>query len=156
MGVLGLDRQQPFYSVINTLIQVCSMSLRHVLYHRMKLAEGYSLILEAHQESELDSVDIFVPDILEAEAMVAMKNKQLLAYLSNYPVDVGMGKIFVKALIQGAICPALNHADGACTWDNSKKTVSTPEDAEREWQQVLEDVAWYKYEYGAHMSTKGR
>ena len=40
----------------------------------MKLAEGYSLIAELHQDSDLDSVDIVVPDIPEAEAMVAMMN----------------------------------------------------------------------------------
>ena len=67
-----------------------------------------------------------------------------------------MGKVFVKALIKGAICPALNHSAGACTWDSSKKTVTTPEYSERERQQVLKDAAWYKDEYGAHMSTKGR
>ena len=67
-----------------------------------------------------------------------------------------MGKVFVKALIQGEICTVLNHTAGAYTWDSSKKTVATPEDAERERQQVIEDAAWYKYEYGAHMSTKGR
>ena len=49
--VVVLGRQQPFYSVNNPLIQVGSMSLRHVLYHHMKLAEGYSLIAEVHQES---------------------------------------------------------------------------------------------------------
>ena len=53
------------------------MSLRHVLYRSMKIAKGYSLILEVNQESELYSVDIVVPDIPEAEAMVAMMNKQL-------------------------------------------------------------------------------
>ena len=79
----------------------------------MKLDEVYSLIAEVHQESELDSVDIVVPDIPEAEAMVAMMNKQLSVYLSNYLVDAGMGKVFVNALIQGEICPALNHATGA-------------------------------------------
>ena len=120
------------------------MLLRHVMYHHMKLAEVYSLILEVHQESELDRVDIVVPDIPEAEAMVALINKKLSVYLSNYIVDTGMGKVFVKALIQGEICPALNHAAGACTWDRIKKTVTTPDDAEQEQQQVIEDEAWYK------------
>ena len=132
------------------------MLLRHVLYHHMKLAEGYSLITEVNQESELDSVDIVVPDIPEAEAMVAMTKKQLSFYLSNYLVDAGMGKIFVKALIQGEIFPALNHSAGTCTWDSTNKTVTTTEDSELERQQVLEDAAWYTYEYSAHMSTKGR
>ena len=132
------------------------MLLCHVLYHHMKLAEGYSLIAEVHQEWELDSVDIVVPDNSEAEAMVPMMNKQLSVYLSKYLVDAGMGKVFVKAIIQGAICLALNHAAGTCTWYSIKKTVTTPEDDERERQKVLEDAAWYKDEYGAPMSTKGR
>ena len=83
-------------------------------------------------------------------------NRQLSVYLSEYLVDAGMGKLFVNALIQGEIYLPLNHADGTCTWDSSKKTVTAPEDAEREWQQVLKEAAWYKYEYDAHMSTKGR
>ena len=132
VGVVGLDIQQPFYSVNNPLIQVGSISLHHVLYHHINLAEGYYLIAEVHQESELDSVDIVVPDIPEAEAMVSMMNKQISVYLSNYLVDAGMGKVFVKALIQGAVCPALNHASIACTCHSSNKTVTTPEDPERE------------------------
>ena len=42
--VVGLDRQQLLYIVNNSLIKFCSMSLLHVLYHHMKLAEGYSLL----------------------------------------------------------------------------------------------------------------
>ena len=121
MGVVELDIQQPFYSVNNPLIQVGSMSLRHVLYHNMELAEGYSLIVEVHQESELDSIDIVVPVIPEAEAIFAMTNKQLSVYLSNYIVDPGMGKVIVNALIQGEIFPALNHAAGTFIWDSNKK-----------------------------------
>ena len=47
--VVGLDIQQLLYSVENTLIQVGSMSLFRVMYHHMKLTEGYSLIAEVHQ-----------------------------------------------------------------------------------------------------------
>ena len=115
VGVVGLDRQQLLYIVNNSLIKFCSMSLLHVLYHHMKLAEGYSLIAKIHQESELDRVDIVVPEIPEADDMFAMMNKPLSVYLSNYLVDAGMGKLFVKALIQGSICPSLNHAAGTCT-----------------------------------------
>ena len=88
--------------------------------------------------------------------MVAMTNKQLSVHLSKYIVDDGTGKVFMKALIQGEICLYLNHAAGTCTQDINKKTVTIPQDAERERQQVLEDAAWYKDEYGSHMSTKGR
>ena len=45
-----MDKKEPFYSVNNPLIQVVSMSLRHVLYHHTKLDEGYSLIAEMHQK----------------------------------------------------------------------------------------------------------
>ena len=57
------------------------MLLLHVLYHHMNLAEGYSLIEEVHQESELESVDIVVLDIHESESMVAIMNKQISVYL---------------------------------------------------------------------------
>ena len=39
VGLVVLERQQPFYSVNNSLIQVDSMSICHVVYHQMKLAE---------------------------------------------------------------------------------------------------------------------
>ena len=83
-------------------------------------------------------------------------NRQLSVSLSNYLVDAGMGKVFVKSLIQRAIFLSLNPSSGNFTWDSSNKTVTTPEDDERERQKVLEDAAWYKDEYGAPMSTKGR
>ena len=66
-----------------------------------------------------------------------------------------MGKVFVNALIQGKTFPALKHAAGNFTWDSNKKTVTTPKYAEREQQQVLDDAACYKDEYGTHMSTNG-
>ena len=43
---MGLDIQQPLYIVNNPLIQVISMLLCHVLYYHIKLAEGYSLVVE--------------------------------------------------------------------------------------------------------------
>ena len=45
VGLVGLYRQQTFYSVNNPLIQVGSMLLRHVLYYHMNLDEGYSVIV---------------------------------------------------------------------------------------------------------------
>ena len=129
--VVGMDRKKPFCSVNNPLIQVGYMLLRHVMYHHMNLAEGYSLIAEVHQDPELDIVDIFVPDIPEAEAVVATTNKKLSVYLSNYIFEAGIGKVFVNALIQGAIFPTLNHAAGTFTWDSSNKTFTTQEDSER-------------------------
>ena len=67
-----------------------------------------------------------------------------------------MGKVFVKALFHVEICPALNHAAGTCTWEISKKKVTISENAKQERHQVLEDVAWYKYEYSTPISTKRR
>ena len=51
--------------------------------------------------------------------------------MSNYLVDAGMGNVFMKSLIQGGICPDLNHAAGTCTWDRGGGIVTTPEDAEQ-------------------------
>ena len=144
VGVLRWDRQQLFYSVNNPLILVGNMSLRHVLYHYMKLAEGYYLIAEVYQESGLDSVDIFIPETPKAEAMVDIMNKQISVYLSNYLVDASMVNVFLKALIQGDICLDLNRTASTCTWDINKKTVTTPEDSEQERQKVLEYAACYK------------
>ena len=54
--------------------------------------------------------------------MVSMMNKELSVYLLKYLVDAGMGKVFVKSLIQGVIFLEVNHPTGTCTWYNNNHT----------------------------------
>ena len=83
-GIVKLDKKVKFYSVTNPSEVKGSMSLRHVLYNHLKLADGHSLIGEVHQENPLSSMDVVIPNTPEAEAMVAMMNTQLAAYLHHY------------------------------------------------------------------------
>ena len=45
-----------------------------MLLKKFKLANGTSLIAEVHQRGPMGAVDVIVPNILEAEAMILMMN----------------------------------------------------------------------------------
>ena len=72
------------------------------------------------------SVDIVIPNTLEAETMVAMMNKQLPAYLKFYLDDLGVDKDFIRKLLTRACCPELIHEINSCRWDKETKVLTTP------------------------------
>ena len=72
------------------------------------------------------SVDIVIPNTPEAENMVAMMNKQLLAYLTLYLDDLGTDKDFIRKFLPRASCPALIHEIYSCQWYKKTKVLTTP------------------------------
>ena len=88
--------------------------------------DRHSLIDEAHQRGHMRSVDIVIPNIPEAETMVAMMNKQLPAYLTFYLDDLGMDKDFISKLLTRSCCPSLMHEIYSCQWDKETKMLTTP------------------------------
>ena len=98
------------------------------------------------------SVDIVIPNTLEAETMVAMMNKQLPAYLTFYLDNLGMDKDFIRKLLTIAFCPALMHKINSFRWDKETKVLTTSvEKEERENSADIESAAWYHDEVGEHM-----
>ena len=82
------------------------ISLRHVLYEKLKLTDGHSLIGEVYKENILANIDILVPDIPESETMVAIMKKQLGDFLYYYLMEeVKMDKQFVMELLKDSIIP---------------------------------------------------
>ena len=74
-GIKGLGNQQVFYNDSDQESIAGSMSLRHVIYHYVKLADGSLLFAKIHQELPMSTVQVVVPMIPEAERMVAVMNK---------------------------------------------------------------------------------
>lgn len=76
-----------------------AVSLHQVLLLKFKLADGTSLIAEVHQRGPMGTVDVIVPNIPEAEAMLLMMNQHFPAFCLHYLTEKGMDKKFVMELL---------------------------------------------------------
>ena len=65
-----------------------------------------------------------------------------------------MEEYFVDDLMNASICPSFWRKMDHCTQDANTKSITTPEDMEKAKAQQVEDAAWYKDEFGAHMVSK--
>ena len=127
------------------------ISLWMVLLRKFKLADGTSLIAEVHQWGPMGTVDVIVPNILEAEAMILMMNRQFPAFCLHYLLAKGMEESFVRTLISEACCPTLVGEISKCTWDGEKMTISTAAQAAEEARLLeMEKAAWYKDEFSSN------
>ena len=156
VGIVMLDLPVPFYSVTDAKKLLGSMTLRHVLYNYVKLADGHSLFGEIHQENGMLSVDVIVLNTSNAETMLLMMNKQLAAYLQFYLQDIKIETNFAQLLVKTCICPTLLHEVSKCTWDKVTKVLTNPEDIEATKTHSIGNTAWYKDEFGSHMQEKGK
>ncbi len=147
-GIVNLDAVTLVTSVA-TGKTVGEMTMRQVLLKKFKLADGTSLIAEFHQRGTMGMVDVIVPNILEAELMILMMNRNFPAFCCHYLTGEGLDEKFVKALLKEACCPILVNQIKECTWDVEKKLIITATQAAEEARlQELENAAWYKDELG--------
>lgn len=129
------------------------MSLRTVMYSKLKLSDGHTLVAEMHQKQEMGDVEAVVPNMPEAETMVEMINKNVVAYLTHYLMDENMPTAFVTNLLKASCDPSLFHNLSKCKWDKKKKILTTPEDEERAKEAAMQNAAWYKNDFGAFMDS---
>jgi hypothetical protein len=97
-GIVNLDAEVEVLSVSTGEVKG-HLSLRQVLLRKFKLADGSSLIAEIHQRGPMGTVDVIVPNIPEAEAMVLMMNRYFPAFCLHYLTGRGMDPVFVRSLI---------------------------------------------------------
>ena len=57
----------------------------------------------------------------------------------------------IKDVVRASMDPILVNMIGQCIWDEKLWGLTTPEDAENEKLQAMEDAAWYNDEFGNHM-----
>ncbi len=123
--------------------------MRQVLLKKFKLTDGTSLITEVHQRGPIGLVDVIVPNILEADSMILMMNRNFPAFCYHYLTGEGLDEKFVKALLKEACCPTLVNQIKECTWDAEKKLIITATQAAEEARlQELENAACYNDEFG--------
>jgi hypothetical protein len=156
-GIFNVDKAIPIFSVSDPSKTAGVMSLRRILYTKLLMSDGNPLFLEVHQADPMNAVDVVVPNCEEAERMLLMMNKNAAAYLVNFLVsEAKMDADFVSRMVRAVMDPGLVNAIDQCTWDKETRVLTTPEDAENERMDKLEEAAWYKDEFGDHMVDTSR
>ena len=152
-GIWDLDKEVVICNVLDPLQIEGWMSLCVVMYSKLTLGDEHPLLAEIHQKHVMGDVEAVVLNVDEAEMTVAMINKNVVAYLSNYLVDVGLPKAFMTNLLKTSCDPSLFHCVSQCTWDKKKRLLTTPEDEEKAKEERMQKAAWYKDDFGAFMDS---
>ena len=150
-GIVNLDATV----TVSTGEEMAEISLRQVLLFKFKLADGTSLIAEVHQRGPMGAVDVIVPNIPEAEAMLLMMNRHFPAFCLHYLVEKGMAKKLVMDLLRESCCPTLVGSIKECKWESATKTITTAAQAEEDARlREMENASWYRDEFGTNMLGK--
>ena len=154
-GILNVDQEVEVQSVANAEEAVGKVSLRTLLYKKVKMGE-YPLFLEIHQGAPMMPVDVVVGNCEEAERMMLMINKNPAAFFFYYLRDVAkVDAGFLKVLLEKTMDPTLVKDIDKCKWDAVAKVLTSPQDEENERMAVIEKAAWYKDEFGGSLFEMG-
>ncbi len=107
------------------------------------------MIGEAHQEDILQPTHIIIPNTPEAERMVGMMNKNLLAFLWHILIEQGLPEDFITGLLNKS-CEATMLAKATkCKWDSNSRTLITEDEMNCEEEtRAFEGASWFKDEFG--------
>jgi hypothetical protein len=147
-GIISLDEHVSIYHPSTAEI-VGSLSLRMVLLNYLKMQDGHPIIAEVHQEGLCKPVYVVIPQAKEAERMIGMMHKNLLAFLFHLLTEVGFTDDFIKDLLKRTCKASLVAEMPLCKWDRPTHTLTTP--ANEKHEQVIkafESAAWFKDEFG--------
>ena len=155
VGVVSLDKPIPICDTEGN--EMGNTTLRQVLYSQYTMSNGVPLCWEIHQCGELADVDVVRAKSDEARFTIEQMNKNIAAYLTHDLVaNKKMPKLFVEALVSNTIEPTLVNEIEACKWDNEKKTIWTPRDAEMEAAKAHENAQFYINIDALLISGKGK
>ena len=154
-GVTDLDRPIPFYSASDRTKVAGTMTLRHVLYHYVKMKDGkIPLFVEIHQGSPAAGVEVVIPNTPQATDFLEQINKNLAAFLHYSLLEIKVDSQFLHGLLSSCVDAEMCQEIGRCVWDGKARKLTTPGDSEREKAKEMESEAWYKDEFGDHMTGK--
>jgi hypothetical protein len=131
-------------------------SLRHVLFHYIKMNDGCPAIAEAHQQDISMPTHLIIPNTPEAERLVEMMNKNLPAFLQYTLKEQGLPDGFITDLLKNSCEASMLAEMSRCTWDAKTRTLTTAEESMRkEKTKAFENAAWFKDEFGL-LGQRGR
>ncbi len=106
-------------------------------------------IAEAHQQDILMPTHLIIPNTPEAEQLVGMMNKNLLAFLLHTFKEQGFPDDFVADLLKNSCETTMLAEMSRCKWDENTRTLTTAEEsAQVEKTKAFENAAWFKDEFG--------
>ena len=94
------DKHVPLFNVVRSGELEGYLTIRGVFYSKLKMLDDHSFIAEIHQQHPMADVEVVIPNMIEAKTIHLMMSKNIVAYVLNYLVDVGMTEQFVKALLK--------------------------------------------------------
>ena len=78
---------------------------REALLKLFKTNDGTTLIAEVHQQHGICPTEVVIPSSDKAVAMLAMMNRQAVAFSYYYLVDSGLPEQFAHDLVSAPCCP---------------------------------------------------
>ena len=150
IGIHDIDKEVKVFSESDATKEVGTYSLRGALY-TVNMSDGRTLFAELYQAGVMGHVDVVIGKTKEAEEMVEMVNKNMVAYLSNYLAEAGLRVALTKRLLEVSVDPTMLLDIGNCKWDAKPRTLATPNDAANDESLALEKAAWYNNNFGIKM-----
>jgi hypothetical protein len=154
-GIWNLDEDAPLYDSETRDIEGF-LTLRVVLYKKMKMSDGHQLIAELHQLMPMSHVEVVHPNCEEGEMILLNMEKNVVAYLQHYLVEEGMDKEFVHDLLKKSCDPSLFHTADQCEWDAKTRQLLMPEEKAKEGEKDMKKAEWYKNDFDDFLSSVGK
>jgi hypothetical protein len=105
------------------------LCLRNFLPKHLRTRDNMSpLLAEIHQRQSGAQVEVVIPSMEEAEAILGEINRNMPAFLKFYPTGMGFEVDFVTRLIKAACCPIKLGQMTGITWDAKRLEIILPED----------------------------
>ncbi len=148
MGVISLDESKEITHPMKGK-SLGTYSLQYVLFNYLKMKDGHPMIAEAHQGDLLKPTYIIIPNTPEAERMVGMMNKNLLAYLWHMLIEQGPPEDFITSLLNKSCMATMLAKATKCKWDSNTRTLTTEDKMNcKEETRVFEGASLFKDEFG--------
>ena len=94
--IVDINVDTPIMSKSDVTNEVCRITLCQVLYQFFKMSDGHSLFTEIYQRGNIGAVGVVIPNMPDAETILAMINKHFVGYFVSYLKDKGVNAQFVQ------------------------------------------------------------
>ena len=112
------------------------------------MSDGCAAIAEAHQSAISKPTHLIVPNTPEAERLVGMMNKNLLAFLYYTLVNHGLPELLVEDLLEHSCEATMLATKHCCKWDKVNRILTTDDLVQAEKAMAFKEAAWFKDEFG--------
>ena len=146
LGITNLDAVAALYTESGELIR--GLTLRHVLFTKFKLKDGFQLIAEVHQSAApMSPVQVVIPQTPEAEKMIFMMNKNFPAFLTFVLRDLQFPELAIQEYVKRCCCQVKAAEIRECKWKSDTATLTTPRDLNKKATDDFTLASWYRDDF---------